>query len=123
MVPQIKSRRAGLRKFVGIALFSIFLVLHAGAFQTRQIQIEAKEAGRKIKNRIPPEYPQLALRSRMEGTARVEMVVTPEGSVKDVKELGGNPVLLEALVQAVKQWKYEPAPRETVMEIKAAFVY
>jgi outer membrane biosynthesis protein TonB len=51
----------------------------------------------------------------------VEFTVTPEGAVKDVKELGGNPVLLEALVRAVKQWKYEPASKEAIIEVKAAF--
>jgi hypothetical protein len=29
--------------------------------------------------------------------------------------------LLSALVRAVKQWRYEPGPKESVMEIKAAF--
>jgi outer membrane biosynthesis protein TonB len=51
------------------------------------------------------------------------VTVSPEGSVKQVKEVGGNPVLLGAVVQAVKQWKYEPGPRESVMEVKAAFFY
>jgi hypothetical protein len=41
--------------------------------------------------------------------------------VSEVRELGGNPLLLGALVSAVKQWKYEPASRESVMEIKAFF--
>jgi TonB family protein len=113
-------RRLKLFRKLGVAFFSFVLVLQATAFQN-QIQIEAKESGRKIKNRIPPKYPELAIKTKIVGTARVEMTVMPDGSVGDVRELGGNPVLLGALVNAVKQWKYEPASRESVMEIKAAF--
>jgi outer membrane biosynthesis protein TonB len=41
--------------------------------------------------------------------------------VTSAKELGGNPVLVEALLRAVKKWKYEPAAKETVMEVKFEF--
>jgi TonB family protein len=103
-----------------VVLCALFSLQHANAFQT-QIQIESKGPDRKIKTRVSPEYPELALKTKLTGTARVELTVTPEGSVKEVKELGGNPVLLGALVRAVKQWKYEPGPRECVLEVKAAF--
>jgi outer membrane biosynthesis protein TonB len=38
-----------------------------------------------------------------------------------VKELGGNPVLVEALTRAVKKWKYEPAKKESLIEVKFDF--
>jgi len=120
MVPRLNGGRAPLKQIVALLLLSFFLVSHVGAFQT-QIQIEAKESGRKIKTRISPEYPELAVKTKLSGIVRVEAVVTPDGSVSQVREIGGNPVLLSALVRAVKQWKYEPAPKESVMEIKAAF--
>jgi outer membrane biosynthesis protein TonB len=41
--------------------------------------------------------------------------------VTSAKELGGNPVLVDALLRAVKKWKYEPAAKETVMEVKFEF--
>jgi TonB family protein len=120
MVPRLNGGRAPLKQIVALLLLSFFLVSHVGAFQT-QIQIEAKESGRKIKTRISPEYPELAVKTKLSGIVRVEAVVTPDGSVSQVREIGGNPVLLSALVRAVKQWRYEPAQKESVMEIKAAF--
>ena len=121
MGPLDSCRRVLLRKMIpGLLLSALFVLPQAGAFQM-SIQIEASEAGRKIKTRITPEYPELALKARITGTARVQMIVTPEGTVKDVKEIGGSPVLLGALVRAVKQWKYEPGPKETEVEVKAAF--
>jgi TonB family protein len=115
------ARRSGrLKKLLAAISLSFFLVLQAGAFQA-QVQIAIKESGRKIKSKVTPEYPELALKTKITGTARVELVVTPDGSVKEVREIGGNPVLLSALVSAVKQWKYEPGPKETVSQVTAEF--
>lgn len=76
---------------------------------------------RKIKSSPPPEYPELAKRLNIRGVARVRITVAPDGTVKDVKELGGNPVLLEALSRAVKKWKYEPASETSQIEVKYDF--
>jgi TonB family protein len=98
----------------------MLLAAQAFAFPI-QAQLELNEAGRKIKTRVVPEYPELARKTRIAGVVRVELTVTAEGSIKNVKELGGNPVLLEALTRAVKQWKYEPSAKESIVEVKAAF--
>jgi|SRR5579863_7339114 len=124
MMAQLLRTRAPLtRVILGVLVCSLFYVPRASALQQSQIQIEATGPDRKLKTRVAPEYPELARRTKITGTARVELTVSPEGNVKDVKELGGNPVLLGALVQAVKQWKYEPSTKSSVMEIKAAFSY
>ena len=121
MVPQLWSGRAPLTKMIlGLVLCALFVGPQASAFQTK-IHVEANDSGRKIKNRIIPEYPDLALRTRITGVARVQLTVTPEGDVKDVKELGGSPVLLAALVRAVKQCKYEPGAKDTEVEVSANF--
>src|SRR5258708_11088304 len=73
---------------------------------------------RKVKTKVVPEYPDLARKLKIKGIARVQLTITAQGAVSEVKELGGNPVLLQSLVQAVKQWKYEPAKSESVVELK-----
>jgi TonB family protein len=120
MVPLASVRATLTTKVLGFVLCGVFLTAPSSALPV-QAQLELNEAGRKIKTRVVPEYPPLARRVRLAGVVRVELVVTPEGTVKEVKELGGNPVLLEALIHAVKQWKYEPAGKESVVEVKAAF--
>lgn len=82
---------------------------------------EAQSATRKLKTSVPPEYPELARRLNLKGVARVQVKVAPEGAVKEVRELGGNPVLLDALIRAVKKWKYEPADKESVVEVQFDF--
>jgi protein TonB len=106
----------------GAALFIALLVLfslepnHSSFAQT-----VAQNISRKVKSRVEPVYPELAKRNKISGSARVELLVTPDGKVKDVKVLGGNPVLVQAVVTAVVKWKYEPAPEESSEVIKFDF--
>lgn len=64
----------------------------------------------------------MARKLNIEGMARVLLIVNPEGKVVKVKELGGNPVLLAALIEAVKKWKYEAAEKESEIEVRYQFV-
>ena len=82
----------------------------------------AQTGTRKAKSNPPPQYPELARKMKIEGMARVLLTVSSEGSVVKVKELGGNPVLVDALAQAAHKWKYEPAERESEIEVRYEFV-
>jgi TonB family protein len=86
--------------------------------QTSQAQTNT----RKLKYSVPPEYPELARKTNIQGMARVLLTVAADGRVVSVKELGGNPVLVAALVQAVRKWKYEPADHDSEVEVKFEFV-
>jgi TonB family protein len=76
---------------------------------------------RKIKISVQPEYPELAKRMHLTGVARVQITITREGTIREVKDLGGNPVLVDALTRAVQKWKYEPAAKESTVEVKFDF--
>jgi TonB family protein len=76
---------------------------------------------RKLKYGQPPEYPELARRMNISGLAKVVATVSAKGSVVQVRELGGNPVLVEALLRAVKTWTYEPSRDLSTVEVKYEF--
>lgn len=78
-------------------------------------------AARQLARKVPPEYPAIAERMKLAGTAQVQALVKPDGTVKEVKILGGHPLLADALARAVKQWKYQPAPKETMEVVKFSF--
>lgn len=82
---------------------------------------QAQTSARKLKVSVPPEYPELARKMNIQGAARVLLTVTSDGRVVGVKELGGNPVLVASLVQAVKKWKYESADHESEIEVRFEF--
>jgi TonB family protein len=74
-----------------------------------------------LRHSVPPEYPEIAERMKLAGTVQALATVKPDGTVKEVKVVGGHPLLAEALTHAVMQWKYQPAPRETVEGVKFTF--
>jgi TonB family protein len=117
-VKKNRTRKLGrvLVVFLGLLLLSCLVFP-----QTVQQQQQEPESTRKLKSSVPPEYPELARRLNLRGTARVSVTVAPDGRVTNAKELGGNPVLVDALIRAVKKWKYEPAAKETVVEVKFEF--
>ena len=114
------SRKA-LRQWAvksGLLLFSLavsFSVLRP----TRALAQE--ELTRKVKNRVPPAYPELARRLNITGTVRVLVVVAPSGSLKTTKVVGGNPVLVNAALDALKKWKFEPATDESTGTVEFKF--
>lgn len=117
---------AYLSKRILVIILAAFFVLGTLTSQARSTQSvneqqPAQSSSRKPKSNPPPEYPELARKMNITGTARVLLTVMPDGSVTTVKELGGNPVLVAALVKAVKKWKYEPADRENEIEVKFEF--
>ena len=91
------------------------------AVPVTRAQAAQQGSTRKLKLSTPPEYPELARKMNIQGVARVLLTVTPDGRVVGVKELGGNPVLVAALVQAVRKWKYEPSDRESEIEVRFEF--
>ena len=68
---------------------------------------------RRAKSKVQPVYPELARRMNLTGSVKVEVVVAPNGSVKDAKVVGGHPVLANAALEAVKKWRFEPAGAES----------
>ncbi|HZQ19935.1 MAG TPA: TonB family protein [Terriglobales bacterium] len=79
------------------------------------------ETVRSIKSRVLPEYPDIAAKMKILGTVQVRAVVRADGTVKKVHVVGGHPVLAEAAVRAVMQWRFEPGPRETTESLKINF--
>jgi TonB family protein len=83
--------------------------------------LAASAAERKVKSQVAPSYPELARKMSVSGTVKVEVTVAPNGSVKNVKVIGGHPLLIDAAVDAVKRWKYEAGTDETTQVVEFKF--
>jgi TonB family protein len=74
---------------------------------------QSDELLRRAKSRVQPSYPELARKMNISGTVKVEVTVSPNGSVKEARIVGGHPVLANAALDAAKKWRFEPAAAES----------
>ena len=80
----------------------------------------AQEA-RKILSNPQPVYPELARRMSLEGVVKVELVVGADGEVKESKVLGGHPILVDAALKALRNWRYERTHTESKIQVEFKF--
>ena len=85
-----------------------------------QEEVKTEELSRKAKTKVAPVYPDIARRMSITGTVKLAVIVAPNGSVKSSKVVGGHPVLVNAAMDAMKQWRFEAAPTESsgIVEFK-----
>ncbi len=76
---------------------------------------------RKIKTKIVPEYPEIARQLHLQGKVKIQVIISADGRVTDTKVIGGHPVLAQAAVEALKRWRFEPAPKESTEIIEMNF--
>jgi len=79
------------------------------------------EAKRKIKTKSTPAYPELARRMNVSGKVKIEVIITPDGHVRSTRVIGGHPLLVQTCQDAVKEWKFFPAPEETTKIVEFDF--
>jgi TonB family protein len=118
-------RLATMRRWVVGVVLAFWLVTAGAALlwpaqAFAQEQAKTDELSRKAKTKVAPIYPAFARHMNIVGTVRLAVTVAPNGTVKSSKPLGGHPVLVNAAMEAVKQWKFEAAPTESsgVVEFK-----
>ena len=57
---------------------------------------------------VHPEYPVIARQARVQGQVQIDAVLDEQGNVIDMKVVSGPPLLYQAALNALKNWKYEP---------------
>ena len=82
---------------------------------------KSEKAPRKVISMVKPAYPQTLRNLHIEGLVRLKVVVAANGNVGEISVIGGNPILVENGVKAVKSWKYAPAPTQTEEEVVLNF--
>jgi len=75
----------------------------------------------KIVARVEPVYPPEAKAQGIRGVVILEVRIDKTGQVTDVKILRSIPVLDQAAIDAVRQWRFEPQPNESVCVLTVPF--
>lgn len=74
----------------------------------RRIRVGGSVQQASLINQIRPVYPPLAKQARIQGTVRLQAIIDKDGSVIELQIVSGHPLLQQAALQAVSQWKYRP---------------
>jgi protein TonB len=77
-------------------------------------------------SRVAPEYPNIAVNAKVKGIVVLEAIVGPDGRVEEVKVLRSIPLLDNAAIAAVRQWRYSPLllngkPERFVLTVTVSF--
>jgi len=102
--------------------FAVGLLLLSGWVATGATVAWGEEnTHRIVKVKVQPVYPDLARRMSIRGVVKLQVSVAANGSVKNVKLVGGHPVLADAAMDAVKRWRFETGPQESTENVEIRF--
>ena len=62
----------------------------------------------KLVSRVQPAYPALAIQARIQGNVILHAIIGRDGQVSELQVLSGHPLLVNAALDAVRQWRYNP---------------
>jgi len=110
-IPMVKSP-----KLTRIAAW-IFLAM---GLALATVNLSAQE-GRKLISNPVPVYPPTARNFHLTGVVRVQVLIAADGHIKSVQVLGGHPLLVDAVQETLKNWKYAPASGESTALLEFNF--
>ncbi|HYG98430.1 MAG TPA: energy transducer TonB [Terriglobales bacterium] len=80
----------------------------AGTAPARRIRISEMVLDKFIVERPVPPYPKEARSRGVEGLVRLKIVLTNAGELASVQVVEGDPLLIEAALDAVRYWRFKP---------------
>jgi len=72
------------------------------------VELSPSAAEDSLISRVEPEYPDEARQQNIQGAVVLQVHITADGRVQDMQLVSGPPQLVQASVDAVKQWRFKP---------------
>ncbi|HTZ99948.1 MAG TPA: energy transducer TonB [Candidatus Aquilonibacter sp.] len=74
----------------------------------KPVRVSAGVMAALLVHRVQPEYPKIAVAAGISGTVELEAQIGTDGEVEELRLVSGNPILAQAALEAVRQWRYQP---------------
>lgn len=92
----------------------------------KRVMVGGNVQAARLVNKVQPLYPPLARQTRISGTVKLHAIIGKDGTVQQLVMVSGHPLLVQAALDAVKQWRYQPTllngePVEVDTEIDVIF--
>lgn len=84
----------------------------------------ALQASPKVVKKVPPEFPTEAVRKNINaGSVKAKLIIGADGKVLEVEILESEPkrVFDRVSIEALKEWRFEPAADKQTHEVKLVF--
>lgn len=81
-------------------------VPHVAAPQ--KVRVSSGVSAGNLIRQVKPQYPSIARTAHIQGNVVLEAEISKEGDVVNLHVISGPPLLQQAALEAVKQWKYRP---------------
>ena len=71
-------------------------------------QVSPASANGYLLERVEPQYPEAALQRHIQGPVELKVLVGTDGLVRRLTTISGDPLLVSAATDAVRQWRFKP---------------
>ena len=75
---------------------------------SQSVWLSPQQAESRLLSRTEPQFPAAALAAHRAGTVVLHVQVAEDGSVASIRTLSGDPILANAAIEAVRNWRYQP---------------
>ncbi len=84
------------------------------------LEVDEKVLKSRLIKHVGPTYPEMARRMGIQGVVILKVIIDEEGNVEEIQPVDGFQMLVDAAIEAVRQWKYTPALMEgKAIKVKA----
>lgn len=102
-----------MKKALTVSAILILLVITVSAQQAntntpKKIRVSQGVLEGSIIHKVDPQYPQEAKDNRVQGDVVLRILIDEHGNVIEAKLMSGPPLLTDAAVDAMMQWKFKP---------------
>jgi TonB family protein len=116
------NEKAGRHRTLRSKLLLVLVMAGVYLSAARPVWSQAKlDLERKVLTRVEPDYPETLKRLYIGGVVRVQVVVSAGGGVESVQLVGGNPILGQSSLKAIKQWKFAHGSGKSTFVVPLTF--
>jgi len=92
----------------------------------QRIRVGGNVQQTKLVSQPRPTYPLEAKQARIQGVVQLSAIIGKDGAIQHLEVIAGHPLLVQAALDAVRQWVYQPTllngqPVEVVTQIDVNF--
>jgi protein TonB len=74
----------------------------------QKVRVSSGVAQGNLINHPSPQYPAIARQARISGQVVLAATISKNGSIENLHVISGHPMLTQAALDAVRQWRYKP---------------